>query len=38
MAVVPPYVEYSLTTSGQALGPVLNEMAGWGLKNQDQGL
>ena len=34
MAVVPPHVEYSLTPAGQALGPVLNEMAGWGLSNR----
>jgi DNA-binding HxlR family transcriptional regulator len=35
MAVVPPHVAYSLTTSGQELGPVLREMAGWGLKNSN---
>lgn len=34
LAVVPPHVAYSLTPAGQALGPVLNEMAGWGLKNR----
>ncbi|CAA9285743.1 MAG: Transcriptional regulator, HxlR family [uncultured Adhaeribacter sp.] len=35
LAVVPPHVEYSLTPSGQELGPVLQEMAGWGLKNRE---
>ena len=34
LAVVPPHVAYSLTPAGLALGPVLNEMAGWGLKNR----
>ncbi len=34
MAVVPPHVDYSLTPSVLALGPVLNEMASWGLKNR----
>jgi DNA-binding HxlR family transcriptional regulator len=31
--VVPPYVEYSLTKSGLALKPVLNEMVSWAEKN-----
>ena len=34
LAVVPPHVEYSLTPAGKELGPVLQEMAGWGLKNR----
>jgi DNA-binding HxlR family transcriptional regulator len=34
IAVVPPHVEYSLTVIGLELGPVLNEMAGWGLRNR----
>ncbi|MDR3716825.1 MAG: helix-turn-helix domain-containing protein [Puia sp.] len=29
--VVPPHVEYSLTESGQTLGPILGAMAEWGL-------
>lgn len=31
MPVVPPHVTYSLTVAGQALAPVLNAMAAWGL-------
>jgi DNA-binding HxlR family transcriptional regulator len=31
--VVPPHVEYSLTTSGRSLSPLLNEMAEWGRVN-----
>jgi len=31
--VVPPHVEYSLTATGQTLGPILNAMAEWGLSN-----
>lgn len=27
---IPPRVEYSLTASGEALGPVLDELASWG--------
>ncbi len=30
--VVPPHVEYSLTESGQTLGPILNAMAEWGFQ------
>jgi DNA-binding HxlR family transcriptional regulator len=33
LPVVPPYVEYSLTKSGLALKPVLNEMVCWAEKN-----
>jgi DNA-binding HxlR family transcriptional regulator len=33
MPVVPPHVEYSLTKNGQEIGPVLNAMAVWGMKN-----
>lgn len=32
--VVPPYVVYSLTRSGQALTPVLDAMALWGMKEK----
>jgi DNA-binding HxlR family transcriptional regulator len=32
--VVPPHVEYSLTTAGKSLMPLLNEMAAWGLKQR----
>ena len=31
--VVPPHVEYSLTVIGKEMGPILNAMAKWGLKN-----
>ena len=30
---VPPKVEYSVTTKGRSLGPILVEMSRWGLKN-----
>jgi DNA-binding HxlR family transcriptional regulator len=32
MPVVPPHVEYSLTKTGKDIGPVLREMAAWGIK------
>src|ERR1700743_125847 len=31
--VVPPYVVYSLSNSGEELKPVLNAMAAWAMKN-----
>lgn len=31
-AVVPPYVEYSLSKKGQSLKTILTEMAQWGIK------
>jgi len=31
--VVPPYVTYSLSPSGQELQPVLQSMAAWAVKN-----
>jgi DNA-binding HxlR family transcriptional regulator len=31
--IVPPHVEYSLTTSGKTLSPILNAMAKWGIEN-----
>lgn len=31
--VVPPYVIYALSTSGQELTPVLQSMAEWAIKN-----
>ncbi len=34
--VVPPHVEYSLTTSGTELKPILKAMAGWAHKNGKQ--
>ncbi len=37
LAVVPPHVEYSLTPSGLELGPILQEMAGWGMKYREPG-
>lgn len=33
MPVVPPHVEYSLTSSGKALAPVLKAMVQWAAKN-----
>ncbi|NBW36301.1 MAG: transcriptional regulator [Cytophagia bacterium] len=30
---IPPRVEYKLTTLGQSLAPVLNEMEKWGMEN-----
>jgi DNA-binding HxlR family transcriptional regulator len=32
MPVVPPHVEYSLTSCGQDLEPVISEMVKWSLK------
>lgn len=37
LAVVPPHVEYSLSAAGRELGPVLQEMAGWGVKYRGPG-
>lgn len=34
--VVPPFVTYSLTSSGAGLQPVLNAMATWGLDDMQQ--
>ena len=34
--VVPPHVEYSLSSSGKTLAPLLDEMAKWGLANSNQ--
>ncbi len=34
--VVPPHVEYSLTTAGKELKPILKAMACWALKNGKQ--
>jgi len=33
LPVVPPHVSYSLTKSGKEMGPILEAMAKWGLKN-----
>ncbi len=33
LPVVPPHVEYSLSKSGKEMGPILEAMARWGLKN-----
>ena len=33
--VVPPHVEYSLTTSAKKLQPVLEAMANWGKKQKE---
>jgi DNA-binding HxlR family transcriptional regulator len=30
---IPPRVEYTLTTLGKSLAPVLNEMEKWGMEN-----
>ncbi len=38
LAIVPPHVEYSLTASGQELGPAMQEMANWGFKYREPGL
>ncbi|RDC62356.1 winged helix-turn-helix transcriptional regulator [Adhaeribacter pallidiroseus] len=35
LAIVPPHVEYSLTPSGRALGPAMQEMANWGFTYRD---
>lgn len=32
--VVPPFVEYSLSIKGEALRPVLQAMADWGIQHQ----
>lgn len=32
--VVPPYVTYSLTASGQRLRPILQAMASWGIEER----
>jgi DNA-binding HxlR family transcriptional regulator len=37
MPVIPPHVEYSLTKNGKEIGPVLNAMAIWGIKNLKNG-
>ena len=33
LPVVPPHVKYSLTKSGKEMGPILEAMAKWGMKN-----
>ena len=33
LPVVPPHVKYSLTKQGKEMGPILEAMAKWGLKN-----
>jgi DNA-binding HxlR family transcriptional regulator len=33
--VVPPFVEYNLTASGNELRPVLEAMIGWAMKNRE---
>ncbi|MFD2614843.1 winged helix-turn-helix transcriptional regulator [Paenibacillus gansuensis] len=33
---VPPRVEYSLTETGQSLGPILELMHQWGIKHEEQ--
>jgi len=33
LPVVPPHVKYSLTKSGREMGPILEAMAKWGLRN-----
>lgn len=36
LPVIPPYVEYSLTDSGNELRQVLDAMVGWALKNREK--
>ena len=36
LPVVPPHVTYSLTKPGKELGPMLDAMAKWGLRNNRQ--
>lgn len=36
MPVVPPHVEYNLTSEGRRLGPVLDEMVRWAQRNRKQ--
>lgn len=33
LPVVPPHVTYSLTKAGKEMGPILEAMAKWGIKN-----
>ncbi|MDR0841998.1 MAG: helix-turn-helix transcriptional regulator [Acidobacteriota bacterium] len=35
-AEVPPRVEYTLSTFGESLAPIMNSMAAWGSDNQRQ--
>ena len=35
-AVVPPRVDYSLTTMGRSLGPIVRLMQDWGAEHMDQ--
>lgn len=35
MDVVPPHVEYSLTSKGKTLWPILLEMEAWGVAEQE---
>ena len=35
-AEVPPRVEYSITSKGRSLGPILELMCEWGEKNMDE--
>jgi DNA-binding HxlR family transcriptional regulator len=35
-AQVPPKVEYSLSDFGQTLGPILDQIAKWGMENNQQ--
>ncbi len=35
LPVIPPFVEYSLTDSGNELKPVLEAMIGWAFKNRN---
>ena len=32
--VVPPFVEYSLSSNGKSLTPILKSMGKWGMENQ----